>query len=203
MCYEITSQNMKRVSCDAIRMYSSFWEATAKKKDYLHLNWQKSCFRLRGFLTSTHHCHFLSVEPCAQNKSMTHQRQKNGKRWVWWCSAKWLNSPLVYESELAIYRTAGDELNGLDVNVFGRLVGPVREEATHRHQAGQVGGFLLRVSLWVQLAAQPTPHVSSAVEGAVSVGVYSRKDKWVTFGNKVIYKAMIFELFALLMEGQK
>lgn len=31
----------KRVSCDAIKLHSSFWETTAKRKDYLH--WQANC----------------------------------------------------------------------------------------------------------------------------------------------------------------
>lgn len=48
------------------------------------------------------------------------------------------NSPLVYESELAVYRAARDKLGGLEADVFGRLVGPVRQGAAHRHQAGQV-----------------------------------------------------------------
>lgn len=84
------------------------------------------------------------------------------------------NSPLVYESELAVYRAARDKLSGLDVDVFGRLVGPVRQGAAHRHQAGQVGGFLLPVAFALQLAAGPTLHVSSAVESAVSVHVYGQ-----------------------------
>lgn len=45
---------------------------------------------------------------------------------------------MVYKSELAVDRAAGDKLSGFDLDVFGRLVGHVREEAAHRHQAGQV-----------------------------------------------------------------
>lgn len=189
--YEITSQNMKRVSCDAIKMHSSFWETTAKRKDYLHLNWRNS-LGSKAFSHQHTTAISFSAEPCHQNKSMPHQRQINGNRWVRLCSLTWLNSPLVYECKLAIDRTAGDKLSGLDVNVFGRLVGPVREEAAHHHQASQVWGILLRVTVWVQLAAQPTPHVSSAVEGAVSVSVYGHKNrKCVKFVNKMIPKVVI------------
>lgn len=45
---------------------------------------------------------------------------------------------MVYKSELAIDGTAGDKLSGLDIDVFGRLVRRVREEAAHHYQAGQV-----------------------------------------------------------------
>ena len=48
------------------------------------------------------------------------------------------NSLLVYKSELAVDRTAGYELSGLHVDVFGRVVGHVRVEAAHCHQAGQI-----------------------------------------------------------------
>lgn len=78
---------------------------------------------------------------------------------------------MVYKSELAVDRTAGDELGGLGGDVFGRVVGRVGVEAAHRHQTGQMGRFFLAVSLRVRLASWPTPHVPSAVEGAVSVSV--------------------------------
>lgn len=140
-------------------MHSSFWETTAKRKDYLHLSLPLSLSHIE------HTCAFsFSVEPCNQ---------------MWLCDSivadeLWpmcANSPLVYESELAVYRAARDELSGLNVDVFGRLVGPVRQGAAHRHQAGQVWGFLLPVAFALQLAAGPTLHVSSAVESAVSVHV--------------------------------
>lgn len=99
---------------------------------------------------------------------LPHEREINGNLG---------NSPLVYKNELAVNGAAGHELSGLDVDVFGRLVGHVREEAAHRHQAGQVWGFLLSVTIWVQLAARPTAHVSSAVEGTVSVCVCGHENK--------------------------
>lgn len=92
----------------------------------------------------------------------------NGNRWV--------NSPVVDERELAVYGAAGDKLSGLHWNVSGRLVGALREEAAHRHQAGEARGFLVRVTVRLQLAAQPAPHVSSAVEGTVSVSVCGHKN---------------------------
>lgn len=95
------------------------------------------------------------------------------------CGQSRQNSPLVYEGELAVDRAARDELGRLDVDVFGRLVGRVGEEAAHRHQAGQVWGFLLGVALRVQLAARPAPHVSSAVEGTVSVRLCDHINKEV------------------------
>lgn len=54
---------------------------------------------------------------------------------------------MVYKSELAVDRTAGDELGGLYVDVFGRRVGHVGLEAAYGHQAGQVRGFLIHVTL--------------------------------------------------------
>lgn len=54
---------------------------------------------------------------------------------------------MVYKSELAVDRTAGDKLGGLDVDIFGRLVGHLRLEAAHGNQAGQVRRFLLGITL--------------------------------------------------------
>lgn len=80
---------------------------------------------------------------------------------------------MVYERELAVNGAARHELGRLDGHVPGGLVGAGREEAAHRHQAGQTGRvFVGGVALRVQLAAQPAAHVSRAVEGAVPVGVY-------------------------------
>ena len=65
-----------------------------------------------------------------------------------------VHSPLVYERELAVNGAARDKLGGLDVDVFGGLVGVQREEAAHHHQAGETGRFFVRgVGLRVQLAA--------------------------------------------------
>lgn len=48
------------------------------------------------------------------------------------------DSLLVYKSELAVDSTAGDELGGLDLDVFGRrAVGHLRVETTRCHQTGQ------------------------------------------------------------------
>lgn len=99
------------------------------------------------------------------------------------------NSPLVYESELAVYRPARDKLSGLDVDVFGRLVGPVGQGAAHHHQAGQVWGFLLPVAFALQLAAGPTLHVSSAVESAVSVHVYGQTGRVWNVKIEIILKS--------------
>lgn len=99
------------------------------------------------------------------------------------------NSPLVDKSELAIYRAARDELSGLDVDVFGRLVGPVGQGAAHRHQAGQVWGFLLPVAFALQLAAGPTLHVSSAVESAVSVHVCGQTGRVRNIKREIIWKS--------------
>lgn len=91
-----------------------------------------------------------------------------------------VHSPLVYERELAVNGAARDKLGGLDVHVSGGLVGAVREEAAHHHQAGEAGRFFVRgVGLRVQLAAQPAAHVSSAVEGTVSGRVYGHKHRKV------------------------
>lgn len=84
---------------------------------------------------------------------------------------------MIYKSELAVDRTTGDKLCGLDVDLFGRMVGRVRVEAAHRHQAGQVRGFLLGIAVRLQLAAWPAAHVSSAVECTVPVGVCGQKKK--------------------------
>lgn len=56
------------------------------------------------------------------------------------------NSLLVYKSELAVDCIASDELSGLDVDVFGGLVGHMRVEAAHSHQASQVWGVLFGVA---------------------------------------------------------
>lgn len=78
------------------------------------------------------------------------------------------NSPLIDEGEPAVDGAARDELGGLDVGVFGGLVGAVVQQPAHRHQAGEVGGVRLRVAVRVlQQVARPAAHVAGAVEGAV------------------------------------
>lgn len=78
---------------------------------------------------------------------------------------------MIYKSELAVDCTAGYELGGFDVDVFLGLVGNVGVESANCHQAVQAGGLLIcTIAFRVQLAARPSPHVSSAVEGTVSVG---------------------------------
>ena len=78
---------------------------------------------------------------------------------------------LVYVGELPVDGTAHDELCGLDLDLSGGLVGAVRVHAAHGHQAREVGAFLLRVALLVQLAGGPAAHVARAVDGAVAVSV--------------------------------
>lgn len=64
------------------------------------------------------------------------------------------HSPLVYKRELAVNGAARDKLGGLDVDIFGGLVGAVREEAAHHHQAGEPARLSVRgLGLRVQLAA--------------------------------------------------
>lgn len=149
------------------------WETTAKIERIISTG---KTHALRSEAPSSQHASAIafSAEPCIQNRSIPQHRQNK------WCRRRKLvlgNSLLVYKSEFAVDRTAGDELSGFDTDVFGRVVGQVRVEAAHRHQAGQVWGFFLGVALWVQLAARPTPHVSSAVEGTVSVSVCGQKNK--------------------------
>lgn len=87
---------------------------------------------------------------------------------------------MIYKSELAVNRTASDELGGLDVDVFGRLMGRVTVEAAHGHQARQGRAFLVSVGLQrVQLAARPAPHVPGAVQCAESVSVCRQKTSHV------------------------
>lgn len=169
----------KGLSCDAIKMHSSFWETTAKTERIISTgSWTDKTRAVGSEASSPQRASAItfSAEPCVQNKSMAHEREINGNL-CRWTQLKSGNSPLVYKNELAVDGTAGDKLSGLDVDVFGRLVGHVREEAAHHHQAGQVWGFLLSVTLWVQLAAQPTPHISSAVEGTVSASICGHKNK--------------------------
>lgn len=66
---KLLPKKMKRFSCEAIKLHSSFWETTAKRKDYLHLYWQSSCCRLRRFLIPNTLLPLLfSAELCTQNK---------------------------------------------------------------------------------------------------------------------------------------
>lgn len=78
---KLLPKKMKRVSCEAIKLHSSFWETTAKRKDYLHLYWQSSCCRLRRLLIPTHCCLCFSQRNCAlRTKSTTHHRHTRGNR---------------------------------------------------------------------------------------------------------------------------
>ena len=95
---------------------------------------------------------------------------------------------MIYKSELSVDCTAGNELSGFDVDVFGGMVGNMSEEAAHRHQAVQAGGFLVSgFTLWVQLASRPTPHVSGAVECTVSVCVCGQKKHFFNILEQNIY----------------
>lgn len=76
----------KRVSCDAIKLHSSFWETTAKRKDYLH--WQANCrnsaeSRTSSPLTLGHF--FLSRNHVSRTNPWLTGRETHGKscRWMW------------------------------------------------------------------------------------------------------------------------
>lgn len=88
---------------------------------------------------------FSQWSPSVRNKSTIHDG--NGEMVRLEVDRIGGNSLLVYKSELAVDRTAGDELGGLDGDVFGRRVGDVGLDAANGHQAGQVRGFLLGFTL--------------------------------------------------------
>lgn len=93
----------------------------------------------------------FSVEPCTLATKFTGGACVLNDRLQ---PAMRFHSPLVYERELAVNGAARDKLGGLDVHVSGGLVGAVREEAAHHHQAGETGRFFVRgLGLRVQLAA--------------------------------------------------